>query len=171
MKLTQQISLLLSGIVKHMQSRKEAFTLIEILLVITILAVFAGIIFVALNPAKRIKDAKDSRRASDVDSLLTAIHQSIVDNKGDLPAGLDATERQLGTDTTGCTISTGGCSITATSCLDLSSPMTKYLKSIPIDPQGGTAGKTQYSAIADANGIVTVRACGAENSSDISASR
>jgi prepilin-type N-terminal cleavage/methylation domain-containing protein len=67
---------------------KKGFTLIEILMVVTILSVLAVSVFVALNPVKRLKDAKDARRSSDADTLLTAIHQYIVDNKGALPTGL-----------------------------------------------------------------------------------
>ena len=152
--------------------QKKGFTLIEILLVITILAVFAGIIFVALNPSKRIKDAKDSRRASDVDSLLTAVHQYIIDNKGTVPAGIDTTLRQLGTGVSGCTIANSFCTVTPTACLDLSTStlLGKYLKSIPIDPNG-TAAQTQYVVTADVNGIVTVTACGTEGATVINAAR
>jgi len=145
-----------------MSLRKRAgFTLIELLTVIAIIAALAVVVFVALNPGQRLKDARDARRTSDVDSLLTAVHQYIVDNKGYTPATLTTTELQLGTDTSGCAIATGGCD-TAAACLDWTTappPLAKYLKTIPIDPLDGTAGKTGYSIMQDANGIVTVRAC------------
>jgi hypothetical protein len=136
--------------------------------------VLAVVVFVALNPAQRFKDARDARRTSDVDTLLTAIHASIVDNKGTLPSGMTAgmSETQLGTGASGCAIATGGCGVVATACLDLSSALGSYLKSIPIDPTSTyTAAKTGYSVIASSSGIVTVRACGTEGSTNISASR
>lgn len=157
---------------------QKGFTLIELLIVITIITALSATVFVALNPVQRLKDARDARRTSDVDTLLTAIHQYIVDNKGLLPTGLDATEKQLGTAASGCVVTTGTCN-TAAACLNLTTDLTKYLKSIPIDPLGGTAftaAETGYSAVSDANGIVTIKACATgtgttEGPNDISASR
>lgn len=161
---------------KAVHTKSKGFTLIELLVVITIIATLAVTVFVALNPAQRLKDSKDARRTSDVDSILTAIHASIVDNKGTLPTGLTGgmVEKQLGTGALGCEIATGGCSVTAAACVDLSSPLAKYLKSMPIDPSGGStyvAAKTGYSVQVDANGLVTVRACGTEGATNIYSSR
>lgn len=142
---------------------KKAFTLIEVLVVVTILAVLAVSVFVALNPAKRVKDAQDARRSSDIDSILTAIHQYIVDNDGTYPTGLSAgmAERQLGTAASGCTTSSDGCAVINAACLDMSTPLAAYLASIPYDPANGTAATTHYSVVVNADGIVTVRACNA----------
>lgn len=152
----------------------QGFTLIELLIVVGIIAVLAVVVFVALNPAQRFKDARDSRRTTDVDTILSAIHTSVVDNKGTLPSGLSAgmNEAQLGTAVNGCGIVTGGCNVvTTTACLDLSTPLAKYLKTIPIDPGLSTSTKTNYSVVVDGNGIVTVKACGTEGSTNISISR
>jgi len=155
---------------------QKGFTLIELLIVIAIIAALAIAVFVALDPATRIKDAKDARRTADADTILTAIHASIVDTKGALPTGLTTSmaETQLGTGATGCAIATGGCAVVATACVDLATPLVKYLKSIPIDPSGGTtytAAKTGYSVTVDANNIVTIKACGVEGTTNISVSR
>src|SRR5688572_19022328 len=113
-------------------TNSRGFTLIELLVVIAIIASLAVVVFVALNPSQRIKDSRDSRRSADVQSILTSIHQSIVDNKGALPAGLTTgmAERQLGTAATGCAVATNGCAVVNVACLDLSTPLTKYLKTI-----------------------------------------
>src|ERR1700687_4340205 len=76
----------------------SGFTLIELLIVIIIIAALAVVVFVALNPVKRLQDARNARRATDVQSILTAIHEYIID-KASLPTGLanDNVERQLGT--------------------------------------------------------------------------
>lgn len=142
--------------------KSRGFTLIEVLTVIAIISALAVVVFVALNPGQRLKDARDARRTSDVDSILTAVHQYIIDNKGASPTGLATTEKQLGKATTGCAISTGGCTVAgATDCLDWTTTprLSKYLKSIPMDPLDGTADLTGYSIVQDANGIVTIRAC------------
>lgn len=158
---------------KPVKILKKGFTLIELLIVIVILSVLAVSVFVALDPAKRIKDAKDARRSTDIDSILTAVHEYIVDNKGSLPTGLSTgmAEKQLGTGTSGCAISSGGCNVAgAADCVNLATPLTKYLKTIPIDPDG-TAILTKYSIVVDANNIVTVKACAAEGGTNISISR
>ncbi|OGE29284.1 hypothetical protein A2867_05385 [Candidatus Daviesbacteria bacterium RIFCSPHIGHO2_01_FULL_40_11] len=161
-----------------LQSKQKGFTLIELLVAITIVAILAVSVFVALNPAQRLKDAKDARRASDLDSILSAIHQSIVDNKGTYPSNMPAagTEVQLGTDAAGCTISNSDCTITAAACTDLmtgSQNVSKYLKTMPFDPDTtlGSDAKTGYSVQGDSNGIVTVKACYTDGTTTISVSR
>jgi prepilin-type N-terminal cleavage/methylation domain-containing protein len=154
--------------------KHKGFTLIELLIVIAIIAMLAIVVFVALNPAKRLQDARDARRTADVETILTSIHEYIVDNKGALPTGLSTgmAETQLGTSATACGIVQSSCNSSATACLDLTSALSKYLKSIPVDP-GATysAAKTGYTVTVDTNNIVTVKACGAENISNISQSR
>lgn len=161
-------------------SINKGFTLIELLIVVAIIAALAIAVFVALNPAQRLKDAKDARRTADADTILTAIHASIVDSKGSLPTGLTTSmlETQLGTGTAvQCSpVSTGGCAVAAsTACVNLATPLVKYLKSMPISPDSGatvyTAVSTGYSVTVDANNIVTIKACGTEGTTNISVSR
>jgi len=159
---------------------RSGFTLIELLVVVAVIAALAVSVFVALNPAARIVAANDARRTSDADSILSAVHQYIVDNDGSYPASLPAagTERQLGTgDSTACTtaLTSNGCTTpAATACANMATDLAAYLKSMPIDPLGGTtytSVKTGYSIARDTNGIVTVRACGAQGTDDIVVSR
>ena len=158
----------------------RGFTLIELLIVITIIAALAVTVFVALNPAQRLKDARGARRSTDVDTILTAIHETIVDNKGSYPSNLAAanTVTQLGNGSSGCTLSgSGNCSVTSLVCSDLMTGAintSPYLKSMPLDPLGGTtytASKSGYTVIRDSNGIVTVTACGSEATTPESSSR
>jgi len=58
---------------------KKGFTLIELLIVIAILAVLAGIVIVALNPAELLKQARDGKRMGDLDSLVTALNLYLTD--------------------------------------------------------------------------------------------
>ena len=154
------------------QTNQRGFTLIELLIVITIIAALAVAVFVALNPIKRLADSRDARRVSDVETILTAIHEYIVDNKGTVPGTLSSTESMLGTAGAACNITQANCVAASTACLNLTTPLAKYLKSMPVDP-GATysAGITGYDAAVDANGIVTVKGCGGENNQAISSSR
>jgi prepilin-type N-terminal cleavage/methylation domain-containing protein len=153
----------------------KGFTLIELLLTVTVVALLAVTVLVSLNPATRIRDAKNARRTTDVDTILAAIHTSIVDTSGTYPTGLSAgmNETQIGSGTTGGVIATGGCAVTPTGCVNLATPLASYLASMPIDPSGGstyTAAKTGYSVVVNSSGIITIKACGAE-STTISISR
>ncbi|MEK7559210.1 MAG: prepilin-type N-terminal cleavage/methylation domain-containing protein [Patescibacteria group bacterium] len=178
-KLLKKLPAKLSTFNSQFSILQKGFTLIELLIVIAIIAALAIAVFVALNPAQRLKDAKDARRTADADTILTAIHASIVDTKGALPTGLTTSmlETQLGTGVAAdCSpVTTGGCSVAAsTACVNLATPLAKYLKSMPIDPTGGTtftALKTGYSVTVDANNIVTIKACGVEGTTNISVSR
>lgn len=129
---------------------QKGFTLIELLVVIAIIAILATVVFVALDPVTRFADARDSRRWNDVNSILTAVHESIVDNDGDLPTGLAT--GQASTEIGSCV-----------TCDDLATPLAAYLKSIPLDPDGGTTANTGYFIEVDSNNIVTVSAGNAEN--------
>lgn len=154
-----------------MKTVQKGFTLIELLVVIAIIAILAVVVFVALNPAVRFADARNSRRWSDVNSLLTAIHESIVDTDGALPAGLSTgmAQSQLGSAATGC--DDDGCGAVA-ACVDLSTPLAAYLKSIPVDPSLAAASlESHYSVEVDGNNIVTIVACDAEGGETIQVSR
>ena len=164
------------------KSSSKGFTLIELLVVITIIAALAVTVFVALNPAQRLKDARAARRTTDVEHILTAIHEAVVDNKGSYPTKMPVagTVKQLGSGGSGCTLGgSGNCAVTEAACADLmlaadAIDLTTYLKSMPIDPTGGTtydSTKTGYTVIKDTNGIVTVTACGSEASTPEAASR
>ena len=158
---------------KKITHSQPAFTLIELLLVIAVISALAVSVFVALNPAARLKDSRDARRQTDVETILSAIHTSIVDNKGTLPTGLTTgmVEKQLGTGP-GCAIATGGCSVAASGdCVDLTASLSAYLKSMPKDPKTGSTALTGYAVSVDTNGLVTVKACGGEAATNIFTSR
>lgn len=149
-----------------MKKTRSGFTLIELLLVIAIIAILAIIVFVALNPVQRFRDTRVARRVTDVETILTALHLYINDNTGSLPSGVTRgmAERQLGSATSGCAITSGGCNVSNAACLNLSSELAPFLKSIPIDPSEATSsGRTGYSIVVDSNGIATIRACLAED--------
>lgn len=153
----------------------KGFTLIELLVVIAIIAILAVLVFVALNPAKRFQDSRNSRRATDTGEILTAVHECIVDNAGNVVPC-------LGTLTTNTTYeitssgSTGGCTASAictgvTNCANLSTSLGAYLKTLPADPGGITAPGTEYTINVDSNNIVTINSCAAEAGVIVRASR
>jgi len=63
----------------------KGFTLIEILVVISIIAIVTGVVLVAINPAKRTAQADDVQRLSDVQLILSAVYNYRVDHNWQLP--------------------------------------------------------------------------------------
>lgn len=55
------------------QINKKGFTLLELLIVISIIAILSVILIVALNPAETLRKARDTQRLSDTGSLKTAL--------------------------------------------------------------------------------------------------
>ncbi len=153
--------------IKNLQ---KGFTLIELLIVIVIITALAVTVFVALNPVKRVKDAHDARRAADVETILTSIHEYIVDNNGSTPPAMTIGQNgtggtpllvntlyMIGTCTSGCAgvaanyspttppaPATGSCTgavaTNAVSSTTLATNLATYLKSFPNDPLANGTG-------------------------------
>ncbi|MBI3380274.1 type II secretion system protein [Candidatus Gottesmanbacteria bacterium] len=149
-----------------MRKNQKGFTLIEILVVIGILAVLFAIALVAINPARQFSQANNTKRRSDVNALLNAVHQYAADNKGALPAAITTSALTIGN-------GTGEADICA-------SVVTKYLAALPRDPlvTGGdvtdcTASyTTNYKVVKSAtDNRITVSAPGAELSETIQVTR
>lgn len=138
-----------------------AFTLVEMLMVVGIVTVLMLVVFMAVNPQKRMIDSRNTRRMGDVDTILIAVHQYVNDSGGSLPDGVGSSFSQIGTCTTGgMTLCVGA----TTRCVDIGATLNsnKYIKNNPIDPKGGVVATTGYAISKDANNFFTVKACLAE---------
>lgn len=163
-----------------MKDNKKGFTLIELLLVMGIIAILATVIFVALDPMTRFRDARDSVRWTSVAQIVHALKVHQVDNKGFYLSAVNAIPAASSTwvymitangNTANCNINNAYCDVPVTassSCIDLSGlKTTGYFASIPVSPNGlGTwsASTTGYTLQKNTNGTVTIRACESEGS-------
>jgi prepilin-type N-terminal cleavage/methylation domain-containing protein len=158
------------------------FTLIELLIVIAVIAIIAAVVFVALDPLTRFRDARDSTRWSDTTSILDAIKIDQVDNGGayvTAVTNLTAGEvYMVGTAVSTCDDNNASCDTNVTdddNCVDLTALATEgYLASVPISPTGAvtwSAATAGYTVQRDSTGILHVRACESENTTEISVSR
>lgn len=145
-----------------MKNKKQAFTLLEILLVVAAIAILAGIVILAINPSKQLGDTKNAARKADVNTILNAVYQYSIDNNGTIPASITASSTEI--------CATGTCS----TLIDLGvlTASEKYLTSMPIDPSGGvSASGTGYAVSKSANGRITVSSLKAEQGATIKATR
>lgn len=140
---------------------QRGFTLLEVLLVVAIIAILAGIVIIAINPGKNLGDARNSQRSSDVTTILNAIYQYSLDNNGVVPTTITAAATEI------CATTGAPCTTPATIDLGTLTTDGKYLVAIPKDPQCPSACLSNgagYTVLKDAvTGRITVSAPDAEN--------
>ncbi|EKE05389.1 MAG: hypothetical protein ACD_19C00322G0002 [uncultured bacterium] len=144
---------------------QKGFTLIEILLTMSIIAILFAVVVFVINPQLRFEEARNSERNIEISTILNAVHQYRLDNNGTLPASITQTPTEI-------------CKTGAVSCvglIDLSVLTTneEYLIEIPIDPNGvcNSNGVCYEISKTGNSGRITVTAPDAETSSTISISR
>lgn len=148
---------------KYEQKKLSGFTLLEILLVVAAIAILAGIVILAINPAKQLGDTKNAQRKADVNTILNAVYQYAIDNNGTIPTAITASSTEICKALTGCG-----------SLIDLAVLTTneKYLTAIPVDPKGGVmATGSGYYISKTVNNRITVTAPQAEQGVTITATR
>ncbi len=97
----------IGGMYKLLRNQKKGFTLIELIIVVSVLALLSAFVFVAVDPGRRFEEARNSARWLDVQSLADALKLYQLDHDGDFPAGIDGSLRMIGTADSGCDLVCG----------------------------------------------------------------
>jgi len=157
---------------KNKNKTSRGFTLLEIMLVISLIAILAVILIFTINPARRLSEAHNAQRKVDVNAIVNAVYQYAIDNNGNLPDSIS-----VGTDDA-CTEPSHEICRTGLSCgnVDLSvlTNDQRYLTSIPIDPSGNgfaSGDGAGYLIEKNSNGRVHVCAPRAELGTSITITR
>lgn len=139
---------------------RKAFTLLEVLLVIALISVLLSILIRLINPEQQIGDINNAQRQADVLTIYAAINQYREANSGNLPLGIDGTEKSI-------------CKPNCTpdnDKIDISEAINPYIAfgTIPVDPrQAETLDTTGYKVRVNTEGRVVVTAPLAQNNSTI----
>lgn len=151
---------------------RKGFTLLELLIVMALIAILAGIVIAALNPARQFANARNSSRYSHLNTIMNAISANQAENSGifTCAAGaLPATATLMRNDDADA----GTSEYDVAPCL-----VTEFISSMPFDPSATGAGWTSeasynsgYTILQGADGRITVAAPAAENSVVISLTR
>lgn len=141
-------------------NKNKGFTLIEILVVIGIIGILATVVLVAVNPSRQFKQARDSQRVANVNTILNALGQNIADHEGNLFC--DGSIKLLTADVSHIMDSSTVEGFDIASCV-----IPDYMPKLPYDPKNDNAFYTDednyntgYYLTQDGLGRLTVMAQG-----------
>lgn len=108
--------------------REKGFTLVELLVVVAIIAVLAGVVIVAINPAALLQKSRDTKRLQDLENVHKALSLAMAEGEITLP-----------TSDTGDSDDTGAQAIDGTGWVAFTIPtgktgLSKYIPTLPVDP-------------------------------------
>ena len=151
----------------NLPRRRDGLTLIEIIIALALIVILSAMYFLVANPSGQLAAARNNTRSENLESIMLAIRQSIVDNgsetfscsSGSLPSTSTVME------------SSGGYNIAP--CLTPT-----YLAVLPVDPSASSASyvsvsnyNTDYTIMQNPSGSITIAAPNAELKQTISFTR
>jgi prepilin-type N-terminal cleavage/methylation domain-containing protein len=116
-----------------MMNVKKGFTLIELIIAISLIAIISGVYIVAANPTGQLASSRNTARQSDLQAIMVAIRSNIDDQGNEQ---FSCTSGSIPTSTTRMTSAAGGYNIAP--CL-----VPTYIFSLPFDP---TATSSHYTS-------------------------
>ncbi len=125
------------------KSKNTGFTLIELLIVVAIISILAGALILAINPGELMREARDARRLSEVDTIARAINLALADEE------IELTECN-----SNCNSEAGSVAVDGTGWVTFTvvgaDGFASYLNALPIDPINDSSGGLVFTYQADA---------------------
>jgi prepilin-type N-terminal cleavage/methylation domain-containing protein len=120
--------------------RRKAFTLIELVITVSLIAIITGIYFIAANPGGQLASSRNTKRQSDLEAIMLAVRQNIADQGNEQ---FSCSTGPIPTSTTRMTTANGGYNIAP--CIIIANGA-YGLYSMPFDPNASSA---HYTSLAD----------------------
>jgi len=123
------------------------FTLIEVLIVIALIAILAGILIAVINPGQQFANARNAQRQAHLNTIANGISANIARNSGNFSCGtaLPSSATNMSNDTAGGDYDIAPCLVP------------DYISTMPFDPSATGAAwvstssyDTQYTIYKDA---------------------
>lgn len=143
------------------RNNEKGFTLFELLLVISLLAILATISLSVINQKRHLGTARNVRRDLDVQTFALGFYQYALDNDGNYPIELSPDPVFI------CRFEASDC----TGLIDASYLYGKYITMHLWDPLEPNVNSSGYTVRLPADGHVVVEAPWAENGQVVSARR
>ncbi len=143
-----------------MKFQANGFTMLELIIIVTVILVLGAAAFIWIDPVERIGDAKQARRQDDVMTLSAAFTDYAKTHKGVLPVlGAVTTEKKVI-----CNNQTGvklTCDTNIEYCLKIDDAdfFNQNITNLPIDPDKSSDSDTGYYIEKDANNNIIIGAC------------
>ena len=162
--------------------RKNGFTLIELIIVVAIIAILAGIVVIALNPLLRFRTTRDAARNADVNQFSEAIALNALDAGGfyvwairNVATGTDYMISSA-TTSTGCSYQCTNYISSTGDCINLNGLIQDgHIGQLPVAPSASSTKwdsiHTGYYFTKNSNNTITVGSCESENGTEIKAVR
>jgi type II secretory pathway pseudopilin PulG len=112
-------------------ANQTGFTLIEILIITSLIIILFSVLIVVINPSKKIESAYNAARASDSKTIASAVQQYFIDNESYSGLGITTTPKEI------CNTGfeeAGSNKINCSGYANLSNLVSKYTVAIPADP-------------------------------------
>jgi len=150
---------------------KKGFTIIEIIIITSVIVILAGITIVSVNPLKRIEDSRDAQRYADIQSIAHALELYTTDN-GDIPSDFNITTVDIDEKYMLC----GGANSYERTCLGETRLCVRvndadflgvYLDDLPIDPTKTLTSVSGYYITRKNDDMIAFGSCESDNDIEI----